>query len=576
MRKYRFYTLCTLFLLAMAGCSDDSPAKDGPEPAPDPDPEVPTPPVEDPDALYNGIVLPDQWPPRRSYSSDIRAGMSPFYLTDRPELVNISVGRQLFVDDFLIESTTLQRQFHYPEYYAGNPVLSPDKDWERTGTAGAAFAAPFSDGVWYDEDDKKFKMWYMAGGGDYAQGGTGVTCYAESADGIHWTKPALNVEPGTNIVDLGSVRDASVVWLDKQETNASERYKMFQVAGGAGNWQYHYKTSADGLTWRDKMAPSGSIADRSTVYKNPFRDVWVWSMRHNVRLNAGDPYTIRARDYYEASDPLSNRNVKADLQYFWFGPWPDEQTHPYYHNNDGSPGIYNLDATPYESLMLGFFSVWQGPENDVCASDNVLKRNQIMVGYSRDGYSWLREDMNPFLPVDEDRAAWNNGNLQSVAGTPLIVDDQLYFYLSGRRLEGRQEITTTGLATLRRDGFASMSGSGELQTPLLKFSGQYFFVNANVTGSLLVELLDEEGKVIDGFAKADCAAVKGDGTKLRVEWKDNPTLASLEGKNIKIKFYLDDGDIYAFWISPEQTGESHGYTGGGGPGLDRSGMDINN
>ena len=93
---------------------------------------------------------------------------------------------------------------------------------------------------------------------------------------------------------------------------------------------------------------------------------------------------------------------------------------------------------------------------------------------------------------------------------------------------------------------------------------------------LLVELLDEEGKVIDGFAKADCAAVKGDGTKLRVEWKDNPTLASLEGKNIKIKFYLDDGDIYAFWISPGQTGESHGYTGGGGPGLDRSGMDINN
>ena len=299
-------------------------------------------------------------------------------------------------------------------------------------------------------------------------------------------------------------------------------------------------------------------------------------MRHNVRLNQSDPYTVRARDYYEAADPLSNRNVEADLQYFWFGPWPDEQTHPYYHNNDGSPGIYNLDATPYESIMLGFFSVWQGPENDVCEADNVIKRNQIMVGYSRDGYSWLREDMNPFLAVNENRSAWNNGNLQSVVGTPLIVDDQLYFYLSGRRLQGTQEITTTGLATLRRDGFASMKGSGELQTPLLKFNGEYFFVNANVTGGLQVELLDAQGAVISGFSKDDCTTVKGDGTKLRVEWKNNPTLASLEGENIKIKFYLDNGEIYAFWISPEETGESYGYTGGGGPGLDPSGMDINN
>ncbi len=77
-------------------------------------------------------------------------------------------------------------------------------------------------------------------------------------------------------------------------------------------------------------------------------------------------------------------------------------------------GIYNLDAMPYESIMLGFFSVWQGRLNDVCSKDNVIKRNQIMVGYSRDGYSWQRDDMNPFMAVSDNRADWNNGNLQSV------------------------------------------------------------------------------------------------------------------------------------------------------------------
>ena len=559
------FTLC-------AACSDGK--GDEPEPIP-PTPEEQDPIVpEDPNALYNGISLPTQWPPQRNYASDIRRGMTPFYLNSKPEVIKIEVGRQLFVDDFLISSSTLQRKFHYPEYYSGNPVLSPDKDWEKQGANGG-FAAPFSDGVWYDETDGKFKMWYMAGGGTYATSGAGITCYAESNDGINWIKPSLNLIQGTNIVRRGSVRDASTVWLDKQETNPSYRFKMFEVAGGAGKWQYHYLTSSDGKAWRDNSTPSDKIADRSTVYKNPFRNVWVWSMRHNVRVNSGDPYTVRARDYMENADPVAGDKVaKADLSAFWFGPWPNEQKHPVYKNNDGSPGIYNQDATPYESIMLGLFSVWQGPENDVCNKDGVIKRNQIMLGYSRDGYSWTRDDMNPFLAVDDNLAAWNNGNLQSVVGSPLIVNDKLYFYLSGRKLVNGSEVVTTGLATLRRDGFASMSGSGELVTEKLTFKGEYFFVNACVNGNLKVEILDSTGKVIEGFSKDDCTAISGDKVNTMVTWKNNVTLKSLEGKVIKVKFYMTDGDLYSFWISDAQTGKSRGYTGGGGPGFDTSGMDI--
>ena len=231
MRKYWYYIIVFCGVLVLAGCG-----KEG-----DPVPENPNPPVdvpdkpdepdkpENPNALYNGIVLPDQWPPTRSYSSEIRSGMSPFYLVNKPEVVNISTGRQLFVDNFLIESTSLKRVFYYPEYSSANPILQPDKDWEKMGNKGAAFAAPFSDGVWYDEVDSKYKMWYMAGGGTHAINGAGVTCYAESVDGINWTKPVLSVVSGTNIVDKGSERDASVVWLDKQESNASKRFKMFQV-----------------------------------------------------------------------------------------------------------------------------------------------------------------------------------------------------------------------------------------------------------------------------------------------------------------------------------------------------------
>lgn len=549
----------------------------GKETVEDPVPPPPSSPVEpeDPRELYNGISLPAQWPPQRNYASDIRKGMTPYYLNSKPSVIKINVGRQLFVDDFLIASTTLTRSFHYPEYYSGNPILVPDKDWEKQGKAGG-FAAPFSDGVWYDEADGKFKMWYMAGGGSFAAKGAGVTCYAESTDGTNWTKPALGVVQGTNIVRRGFVRDASTVWLDKQETNPAYRYKMFEVSGGAGNWKYHYLTSGDGKSWRDNVTPSGAVADRSTVYKNPFRNVWVWSMRHNVRVKPGDPYTVRARDYAESSDPAAgNRSAKADLNSFWFGPWENEQRHPHYSNNDGSPGIYNHDAIPYESIMLGLFSVWQGPENDVCDRDGVIKRNQIMLGYSRDGYSWLREDMNPFLSVDGDNAvAWNNGNLQSAVGSPLIIGDKLYFYLSGRRLVDGSEEVATGLATIRRDGFASMGGTGELLTEVLEFKGEYLFVNADIKGTLKAEILDDKGNVISGFSRDDCIAVSGDGAKKQVEWKSKASLKSISSNRIRIRFYVENGEIYAFWISDDTSGKSRGYTAGGGPGMNESGIDV--
>ena len=124
--------------------------------------------------LYNGIRLPQEWPPRLRIS---REPMSVPYLDQRPAVVPIDVGRQLFVDDFLVEKTTLQRTWHLAEPYSGNPVLRPDRPWETATQRATAYI--YSDGVWYDPADRLFKLWYWGG---YAYS----TCYATSKDGIQW------------------------------------------------------------------------------------------------------------------------------------------------------------------------------------------------------------------------------------------------------------------------------------------------------------------------------------------------------------------------------------------------------
>src|SRR5690606_36015125 len=100
----------------------------------------------------------------------------------------------LFVDDFLIERTDMQRQFHQPRYHDASPVFQAETTWEHYGDRRIPFAAPFSDGVWYDPQDKLLKMWYL--------GGTAVYfCYAVSDDGLSWRRPELDTyRQGTNIL----------------------------------------------------------------------------------------------------------------------------------------------------------------------------------------------------------------------------------------------------------------------------------------------------------------------------------------------------------------------------------------
>ena len=292
-------------------------------------------------------------------------------------------------------------------------------------------------------------------------------------------------------------------------------------------------------------------------------------MRHPTQISS------RSRAYLEANDPetavsMAHRiNMKSEDQnvVFWFTPDSEEKRHPVY--PEVEPGIYHFDCIAYESVILGFYSVWQGPENKVCEVLGIQKRNEVMLGFSRDGFHFSRPTHEAFLGVNPVEGAWNWGNVQSVAGSPLIVGDSLYFYCSGRRLNKYHwdGYSSCGLATLRRDGFVSRRAGlqeGTLTTELLTFHGKYLFINAEVDGTLQVDILSEQDKVV----LRSPVIHSFNSTRMKVM-----DVSRFAGKKVKFQFTLSKGDIYSFWVSPWNSGESQGYTAGGGPGVSSDGID---
>ncbi|HUW61034.1 MAG TPA: hypothetical protein VMZ06_08510 [Candidatus Bathyarchaeia archaeon] len=500
------------------------------------------------ETLYNGIVLPDVWPPRDRAPS--REPMPVPYLESPPAVMPIDVGRQLFVDDFLVAQTTMQRKYHKAEYYAGNPVLQPDKPWETQAESQnqpAPTAMVFSDGVWYDKQDGLFKMWYMAG---YCHG----TAYATSRDGIHWDKPELDVVPGTNFVHT-TQRDSATVWLDADEKDPARRYKMFVYVRPYEKKHLAVYFSPDGIHWSDAAAHSGPLGDRSTVFYNPFRKVWVYSIRDYAHPGIG-----RYRRYWEHADVIEAAKWEEGQAPFWVGADTLDAPRPDVNNTPCE--LYNLDAAGYESLMIGLFSIWRGQPQDRA------KPNDLCIGFSRDGFHWQRPTHEPFVPVSENVGDWNWANIQSAGGCCVIVGDRLYFYVSGRKgVPGSPAsgVCSTGLATLRRDGFASMEAGadgGVLTTRPVLFKGRELFVNASVTGELRAAVIDESGAVIPGFSEQDCTPWKGDSTRQRLSWNSSD-LGQLAGKPVRFRFSMRAGQLYSFWVSPDESGASGGYYAGG-------------
>lgn len=494
--------------------------------------------------------------------------------------INIDVGRQLFVDDLLIANTTLTRRYHQATVVGDGPVLRPETPLElnagRGGKEALSVAAPFGDGVWFDPTDQLFKMWYHAGWFD----GVG---YATSKDGVRWARPALDVSAGTNRVlpvrefdGHLMTRDAASIWLDGETQDANARWKMFvfsRLKGGAdGDARGELFTSPDGIHWPSPQRINFWHGDNTSIFHDPFRKQWVLSVRERAPSLRDPTKSVRARFIHTAKD-FAGLAVRQDKSRAPLWLKLDTRDHP--DPEFGyEPELYHFTAAPYESLMVGVFGIFYGPPNEVCAKEKRPKIIDLQLGYSRDGFIYDRPSREAFLTSARTPGAWNRGYLHPATGVCCIVGDQLYFYFgtwSGIAAEHEHMYAggSTGLATLRRDGFASMEADekgGTLTTACVAFSGRFPFANIAANGGeLRAEVLDAEGKVIAPFSQVNSVPVTGDSTKQRLTWKGAVDLSTLIGRSVRFRFHLTNGQLYAFWVSAKENGASGGYVAAGGP-----------
>lgn len=487
--------------------------------------------------LYNGILLADDFCAEPNDAERIP------YLMNPPEVIDITVGRQLFVDDFLIEETDFVPNAHRAIKYEGNPVLYPETEQENK----LPVACPKSGGVWFDEKEKLFKMWYEAGW-------LGQMAYAVSEDGIHWNRPNLHIEEGTNLIlpfdhshgdkltgDLKHLRaDSTTVFID-DTCDPSERYKLFLRSPGP-EYPGIVAVSDDGIHFRDFKFTS-PVYDRSTMFYNPFRKKWVYSIR--------DGWSERSRTYRECDNYMEGATWEKEEAHHWLAADSLDKANPYI---GYPPELYNVDCVGYESLMLGMFQIFYGPDNDVCQAAGVPKITELQPMFSRDGYHFSRVRKS-IVQASMSEGAWDRGYIQSVGGVCIINGDELWIYYIGFEgdetelgkfwmYNGMYKKGATGIAKMRRDGFVSMDGAGKLLTRKLTCYGKKT-LHINAQGAYKVRVLNAEGMIL-----AESKTFSGDITNALVEFEQFD-VSSLNGSIFRLCFE-GEGKLYSFGLADDK------------------------
>lgn len=464
----------------------------------------------------------------------------------RGSWINLGRHKQLFIDDFIISSSQgLSRRLQEPTKWVGNPVLPAVLKDQPLWESDMDIYFP---SVIFDHEAGCFKMWYGLWERNKRDEDS-VLAYATSLDGIVWRKPYLGIfnyrATGKNNLVLDHNGLCCGVFKDIRERDPAKRYKMLFMC--SDSYKVCAAYSSNGLNWKYY---SGGAAVISQFPDGLFSDshmVAYWDEKLNKYVAI-----LRQRSGKGKERHKTPAQSESDDFVHWTPP------RPLLYPGDGDGkyrNFYNMEVMQYGGIHLGFTTVFaHGSEED-----QPFDLGGVQLVYSRDGQHWERWKGKVFLPYSDQPGDFDWGMVY-VAQAPLVVGDEIYIYYAGHGHDHRHHLPTgvnqvrggVGLAKLRLDGFVSIEptvpkGQGSLITKPFLLQGKELLINAIAPeGQLMVEILDVHHRPLKNFNRKRCDPFSSNRVRHKVSWRGRSSLKKLQGKIIRLKFYLVAARLYAF------------------------------
>lgn len=410
------------------------------------------------------------------------------------EPLDIQNRRELFVDDFLIEKLDgAERRLHRPT--PREVAIVHDAPWEGN--------VSYYHTIFRDED--RYRMYYRGAHASLPviRATHQVVCYAESKDGINWTRPSLGLHEfegskENNILWTGIGAHNFAPFKDRNPQCAPEaRYKAI----GHGKGGLYIFQSSDAINWklmRDKpVITKGAFDSQNLAFYDSVRGRYV-DFHRGFNNGVRAIMTCTSDDFIHWTEPewISYKDGRAEH-------------------------LYTNQTTPYPRAPHIFMAF---PKRFLPSRNPTQHRNSgvsdIVFMTSRDGRvfdRWGEAFIRPGL--QEDR--WVNRNnfvgwgIVETASGRAGVPDELSFYSVEGYYQG--ESCQMRRYTLRPDGFVSVSAplsGGEFLTRPLSFS-----VPASI------EPLEPRRQIKTGVAHNRGKAIRGVGA---LQF-DGPSILHLNG-----------------------------------------------
>lgn len=441
-------------------------------------------------------------------------------------VIDIGSRRELFVDEHLIEKLDGARLvLHHPT--TRHDTVDHDLPWEGNIPG---YHTVFQDGDIYRlyyrgaQWDKRRKLAYE------------VTCYAESKDGIEWTKPQLGLfefdgSKANNIVWSGPGTHNFTPFKDANPAcQPDERYKALgRHKGGLIAFK-----SPDGIHWslvrETPVITKGAFDSQNLAFWDTVRHQYV-EFHRGFRRGVRDIMTCTSEDFRTWSDPV------------WLS-YPGSQPEHLYTN-----AIVPYYRTPH--IFLGFprryMASRRGLKGEPGLCDGLFISSRDGLEFKRWAEAFIRPGPQPVRWLCRNTmTAW--GILETKSHLPGAPNELSLYTSEGGRTTGDRRLRRH---TIRIDGFVSVHAplsGGRLLTKPIVFSGKELKLNfsTSAAGSIRVGIRDAAGAAIPGCELAACPEIFGDELERTVVWPEGKDLSALSGTPVRLCFELKDADLYSF------------------------------